>query len=62
MLQYIEKDAARYQWVECAYDSALSWNSFCIGSALTSRGLPCESTVNYLNANAYNRIAIEFER
>ena len=60
-LRDVEKDSARYQWVDYSYDSALSWKGFCGGSAPTSRWLTRESIVNYIRANGYNRIDISFE-
>ena len=61
MLQDVEKDGSRYQWIEQTYDSALSWNGFYCGSAPTNRWLTRESIVSYLNARGYNRIGISFE-
>ena len=60
-LQDVERDGARYQWIEQAYGSALNWNGFCGGSEPTSRWLTRESVLNCLNARGYDRIDISFE-
>lgn len=60
-LQDIKKDGVFYQWIEQAYDRALSWNGFCGGSAPTSRWLTRESILSCLKVSGYNRIDISFE-
>ncbi len=60
-LEDVEVDGLHLQWIEQSYDSALSWNGFCGGSAPTSRWLTRESILDYLKSCGYNRLDISFE-